>query len=218
LQSFTRFVAIALIAVCLTVPAGAAQDTTPMVDPGAWLQRYLAGFGSFQAEFRQLSSNPTGDRTQESGGTLYLQKPGRFRWDYRQPNEQLIVCDGERVWLYDVELEQVTVKKLDESLSTTPALLLAGKSSITDSFTVAGLGNRDGIEWLQLTPRRTDTDFVEFLLGFTGGELKVMELKDKLQQSTRIEFSRIRRNPQLAAALFTFVPPPGVDVIGAPQG
>jgi outer membrane lipoprotein carrier protein len=189
-----------------------------MVDPGAWLQRYLEGFGSFQAEFRQLSSNPARDRTQESGGTLYLQKPGRFRWEYRQPNEQLIVCDGEKVWLYDVELEQVTVKKLDESLSTTPALLLAGRSSITDSFNVTGLGNRDSIEWLQLTPRRADTDFVEFRLGFTGGELKVMELKDKLQQSTRIEFSRIRRNPHLAAALFTFVPPPGVDVIGAPRG
>jgi outer membrane lipoprotein carrier protein len=218
LQLLTRFVAVALIAFSMAVPATAAQEGTPMVDPGAWLQRYLAGFGSFQAEFRQLSSNPSGDRTRESGGTLYLQKPGRFRWDYRQPNEQLIVCDGEKVWLYDVELEQVTVKKLDESLSTTPALLLAGKASITDSFTVVGLGSRDSIEWLQLTPRRADTDFVEFRLGFTGGELKVMELKDKLQQSTRIEFSGVRRNPQLAAGLFTFVPPPGVDVIGAPHG
>ena len=209
---------MALVAYSLAVPAGAAQEGAPMVDPGAWLQRYLEGFGSFQADFRQLSSNSAGDRTQESGGTLYLQKPGRFRWDYRRPSEQLIVSDGEKVWLYDVELEQVTVKKLDESLSTTPALLLAGKSGITDSFTVTGLGNRDGIEWLQLAPRRTDTDFVEFRLGFSGGELKVMELKDKLQQSTRIEFSGIRRNPQLAAGLFTFVPPPGVDVIGAPHG
>lgn len=216
--SLTRLAALPLIVIAMSVPAGAAQEGTPIVDPGTWLKHYLEGFGSFQAEFRQLSSNPTGDRTQESGGTLYLQKPGRFRWDYRQPNEQLIVCDGEKVWLYDVELEQVTIKKLDESLSTTPALLLAGKSSITDSFTVAGLGNRDGVEWLQLTPRRADTDFVEFRLGFAGGELRVMELKDKLQQSTRIEFSRIRRNPQLAAGLFTFVPPPGVDVIGAPHG
>jgi len=202
----------------MTVPAGATQQAAPMVDAGAWLQRYLEGFASFQADFRQLSSNSAGDRTTESGGTLYLQKPGRFRWDYRKPDEQLIVSDGEKVWLYDVQLEQVTVKTLDESLSTTPALLLAGKSTITDGFTVTGLGNRDGIDWLQLTPKRSDTDFVEFRLGFASGELKVMELKDKLQQSTRIEFSHVRRNPQLAAGLFTFVPPAGVDVIGAPRG
>jgi outer membrane lipoprotein carrier protein len=218
LHSSTRLGAITLIAFCMSVPAGAVQQATPMVDPGAWLQHYLEGFGSFQAEFRQLSSNSAGDRTTESAGTLYLQKPGRFRWDYRKPDEQLIVSDGAKVWLYDVQLEQVTVKTLDESLSTTPALLLAGRSTITNGFTVIGLGNRAGIDWLQLTPKRTDTDFVEFRLGFASGELKVMELKDKLQQSTRIEFSRIRRNPQLAAGLFTFVPPAGVDVIGAPRG
>ena len=182
------------------------------------MQGYLSGFTSFQAEFRQLSSSAAGDRTQESSGTLYLQKPGRFRWDYRQPSRQLIVSDGQKVWLYDVDLEQVTIKSLDESLSLTPASLLAGKANIRDSFEVTRLGSREGVDWLQLTPRRADTDFLEFRLGFSRGDLKVMELKDKLQQSTRIEFSGVRRNPHLAGELFTFVPPPGVDVIGAPHG
>lgn len=217
-----RAIAGAVVAACTLLAAvalaGANREAAPAGDAGAWLQDYLAGFTSFQAEFRQLSSNATGDRAQESSGTLYLQKPGRFRWDYRQPSQQLIVCDGQKVWLYDVDLEQVTIKALDESLSITPASLLAGKANIRDSFEVTRLGSREGVDWLQLTPRQADTDFLEFRLGFSGGELRFMELRDKLQQSTRIEFSGVRRNPRLAGDLFTFVPPPGVDVIGAPHG
>jgi len=206
-----------VVAVAATPFAFSANDAPRSAEAGQWLQNYLAGFTSFQADFHQRSSNAAGDRTQESSGTLYLQKPGRFRWDYKEPDHQLIVSDGAKIWLYDVDLEQVTVKTVDDSLSTTPALLLAGKSSITDSFDVTRIGSREGIDWLQLVPRRNDTDFVELRLGFGAGELKLMELKDKLQQSTRIEFSSIRRNPRLAGDLFTFVPPPGVDVIGAPR-
>jgi len=218
LKLITRSILIALVGLFAIPFARSVDEAAHSAEAGAWLQKYLAGFGSFQADFRQRSSNSTGDRTQESSGTLYLQKPGRFRWDYREPNHQLIVSDGAKIWLYDVELEQVTVKTVDESLSMTPALLLAGKSNITDSFDVTRVGNREGIDWLELIPRRTDTDFVQLRLGFGNGELKLMELKDKLQQSTRIEFSDIRRNPRLAGDLFTFVPPPGVDVIGAPHG
>jgi len=217
LQSVTRVILIAISALLVTSLARSADEAAHSSEAGAWLQNYLAGFGSFQADFSQRSSNASGDRTVESAGTLYLQKPGRFRWDYRTPTRQLIVSDGTKIWLYDMDLEQVTVKTVDDSLSMTPALLLAGKSSITDSFDVTRIGSREGIDWLQLVPRRNDTDFVELRLGFGGGELKQMELKDKLQQSTRIEFSSIRRNPRLAADLFTFVPPPGVDVIGAPR-
>jgi chaperone LolA len=155
-----------------------------------------------------------GDAVEKASGRLYLQKPGRFRWDYREPNEQLIVSDGVNVWLFDKELEQVTVKAIDESLATTPALLLAGKSSVAASFTISAAGSRDDIDWILLVPKRTDTDFVEFRLGFTRGELRAMELKDKLQQTTRIEFSELQRNARLTSELFTFKPPAGVDVIG----
>jgi outer membrane lipoprotein carrier protein len=108
----------------------------------------------------------------------------------------------------------VTVKAIDESLATTPALLLAGKSSVAESFTISDAGSRDGIDWIRLVPKRADTDFVVFRLGFMRGELGAMELKDKLQQTTRIEFSDLQRNARLASDLFTFKPPAGVDVIG----
>jgi outer membrane lipoprotein carrier protein len=193
------------------VPAGrAAQDDNST----QFLEHYLQGLTSLQANFRQVSTVAGGDATEHAAGRVYLQKPGRFRWDYRQPSEQLIVSDGTNVWLFDKELEQVTVKPIDESLTTTPALLLAGKASASESFAISDAGSQDGIDWILLVPKRTDTDFVEFRLGFTRGELRVMELKDKLQQSTRIEFSDVERNARLAGELFTFKPPEGVDVIG----
>ncbi|HSC06342.1 MAG TPA: outer membrane lipoprotein chaperone LolA [Steroidobacteraceae bacterium] len=201
---------IIALSVFASIPAGAVPDQ----DPAPFLERYLQGLTSLRADFTQVSSVAGGDTVEKASGRLYLQKPGRFRWDYRQPNEQLIVSDGSNVWLFDKELEQVTVKPIDESLATTPALLLAGKSSVAESFTISGAGSRDGVDWILLVPKRTDTDFVEFRLGFAGGELRAMELKDKLQQATRIEFSDVQRNTRLASDLFTFKPPVGVDVIG----
>lgn len=183
-------------------------------EPAQFLERYLQGLTSLRADFKQVSTVAGGDAVEKASGRLYLQKPGRFRWDYREPNEQLIVSDGVNVWLFDKELEQVTVKAIDESLATTPALLLAGKSSVAESFTISAAGARDDIDWILLVPKRTDTDFVEFRLGFTRGELRAMELKDKLQQTTRIEFSELQRNARLTSELFTFKPPAGVDVIG----
>lgn len=182
-----------------------------------FLERYLQGLTSLRADFRQVSTVAGGDAVEKASGRMYLQKPGRFRWDYREPNEQLIVSDGVNVWLFDQELEQVTVKPIDESLATTPALLLAGKSSVSESFDISDGGSRDGIDWIALAPKRPDTDFVEFRLGFAGGELRAMELKDKLQQTTRIDFSDVERNARLAGDLFTFKPPAGVDVIGTPR-
>ena len=195
----------------ITAPLGnAAQpDSSAQV-----LERYLQGLTTLRAQFQQVSTVAGGDAAEKASGRLYLQKPGRFRWDYREPNEQVIVSDGLNVWLFDKELEQVTVKPIDESLSTTPALLLAGKASVAESFDISDAGSRDGIDWIRLVPKRTDTDFVEFRLGFAGGELRAMELKDKLQQTTLIEFSDVERNARLAGDLFTFKPPDGVDVIG----
>ena len=190
--------------------AHAVEDHTS----AQFLERYLQGLTSLQADFRQVSTVAGGDAAEKAAGRLYLQKPGRFRWDYREPNEQLIVSDGTNVWLFDQELEQVTVKPIDESLATTPALLLAGKAGVVESFTVSDAGTREGIDWILLVPKRADTDFLEFRLGFVHGELRAMELKDKLQQNTHIEFSDVKRNARLGAELFTFKPPDGVDVIG----
>jgi outer membrane lipoprotein carrier protein len=206
-----RTLAIAAVAFLMNAPLSAqrADDAAAQA-----LERYLQGLTSLRADFRQASTVAGGDAVEKAAGRLYLQKPGRFRWDYRQPNEQLIVSDGVNVWLFDKELEQVTVKPIDESLATTPALLLAGRSSVAESFSISDAGSRDGIDWTLLVPKRADTDFVEFRLGFVRGELRAMELKDKLQQTTRIEFSNVERNARLAADLFAFEPPAGVDVIG----
>ncbi len=209
---------LTLLLVALSLASAAPASKAARADTSAqFLERYLRGLSSLQADFRQVSTVAGGDAAEEAFGRLYLQKPGRFRWDYRQPSEQLIVSDGVNLWLFDRELEQVTVKPIDESLATTPALLLAGKSSVSDSFTISEAGSRDGVDWILLQPKRADTDFVEFRLGFASGELRAMELKDKLQQTTRIEFSQLERNARLAGELFVFTPPDGVDVIGTPR-
>jgi outer membrane lipoprotein carrier protein len=203
--------ALSLVAISVFVNVATGATTT---GPAPFLERYLQGLTSLRADFTQVSTVAGGDTVEKASGRLYLQKPGRFRWDYRQPSEQLIVSDGSNVWLFDKELEQVTVKPIDESLATTPALLLAGRSSVAESFTISEGGSHDGIDWILLVPKRADTDFVEFRLGFSGGELRAMELKDKLQQATHIEFSDVQRNAPLASDLFNFKPPVGVDVIG----
>ncbi|HEY4646154.1 MAG TPA: outer membrane lipoprotein chaperone LolA [Steroidobacteraceae bacterium] len=214
-MSRASLIAVAAVACFAALPA---SSTTPRDAESAQnLERYLAGLTSLQAGFHQISTIAGGDEAEEATGRLYLQKPGRFRWDYLEPNAQLIVSDGVNLWLYDQELDQVTVKPIDESLAMTPALLLAGKASVSEGFTISDAGSQAGIDWVRLVPKRADTDFVEFRLGFVRGELRTMELKDKLQQTTRIEFSDVKRNARLANSLFEFSPPAGVDVIGTPR-
>jgi outer membrane lipoprotein carrier protein len=181
------------------------------------LQRYLGGLISFEAQFRQTITAPDAHLAEESSGRFYLQKPGRMRWDYVQPNEQVIVSDGVNLWLYDKDLQQVTVKSIDAQLTATPAMLLAGKQNVAESFAVADGDARGGLQWIRLVPKHDDTDYVAIELGFAGEELRAMELRDKLGQTTRIEFSSVKRNPLLAGSLFHFKPPPGADVIGKPR-
>jgi outer membrane lipoprotein carrier protein len=154
---------------------------------------------------------------EHASGTLYLEKPNRFRWDYETGVKQLIVADGRKLWLYDQELDQVTVRALGQSLAGTPAMLLAGTGRVQDSFRISDLGSYEGYDWVRLLPKTPDTDFREIRLGFAGRELARMTLKDKLGQSTELAFQGLERNPRLDPALFRFVPPPGVDVIGHPD-
>lgn len=179
----------------------------------ARVERAVAQLASVRAEFVQELVDPRTQAVQRAEGTLSLQKPGRFRWDYSQPR-QLIVSDGTKLWLYDPDLEQVTVRRVRDTLSQTPAMLLSGQSRIRDEFEVRDAGSADGLDWVRLLPKSPDADFRELRLAFTGDALRRMEFEDKLNQLTRITLSRIERNARLDAALFRFVPPPGVDVIG----
>ena len=213
----TRYIAIGrtLVALCfavLTCPAFAAAS-----DEGAQrVERFIANLQTLQADFKQSLTDSKGQVTDRSSGTLAIQRPNRFRWDYREPHEQLIVADGTQIWLYDADLEQVTVRRLDTSLSATPAMLLSGEGKLGDNFNVTESSRDANAEWVMMEPKRSDTDFKWVRLGFGGETLKFMQLADKLGQITTLEFLNVQRNATLDASRFKFTPPPGADVIGEP--
>lgn len=193
---------------------------TPTTDAAAALrvETYLGKLTGLRAEFRQTVTDARGRVLERAEGTMALARPGKFRWDYRVP-EQLIVSDGVTVWLYDVELEQVTVRAAGDALAGTPAMLLAGEGDLDGDFEITDAGQQHGLDWSRLTPRRPDSDFREVRLGFAGRELRRMTLFDRLGQTTELEFLEVVRNPRFDESLFTFKPPPGVDVVGrAPVG
>jgi outer membrane lipoprotein carrier protein len=178
------------------------------------VETFLQGLDGLQAQFKQVLTDRNGQTVDEASGTLAISRPDRFRWDYRQPYQQVIVADGTRIWIYDSDLEQVTVRKLDETLSATPAMLLSGRSNLADNFNVTQVSHEGSIDWVKMEPKRDDTDFKWVRLGFEGALLKSMQLADKLGQTTSLEFSKLERNPPLDPSRFTFTVPPGADVIG----
>lgn len=206
------FAAALALASLVMLPNAVAEPAAERVD------RYLSGLQSLRGSFRQEIVDATGQVREVAEGTLALQKPGRFRWDYRSPSPQLLVSDGRTIWLYDEELEQVTVRKAGDTLTATPASLLSGRDKASDRFTVVPGESREGLEWFTLTPRIEDTDFREVRLGFSGDALLRMELEDRLGQTTRIAFSDLQPNVKLPPDLFSFDPPPGVDVVGSADG
>lgn len=182
------------------------------------VERFLHGLEGLRAQFVQRLTDRAGQITDESKGTLAIKRPNRFRWDYVDPHEQTIVADGSRVWLYDADLQQVTVRALDDTLSATPAMLLSGESRLADNFTATQSTQENGVYWVRLEPRRRDTDFKWIRLGFAAEDLRFMQLADKLGQTTTLEFSGIERNPPLDPSRFVFTIPPGADVIGDSSG
>jgi outer membrane lipoprotein carrier protein len=178
------------------------------------VEKYLSGLATWSADFTQTIDDGHGKVTRSAAGKLYLQKPGRFRWDYSEPSEQLILADGKKIWFYDKDLQQANVRDMDASLANTPAVLLSGGGSVSSQFDVTALPPSDGLEWYQLIPKHTDTDFQLVRIGFRKGELASMFLADKLNQVTQLTFTNSKRNAKFTPDLFSFVPPKGVDVIG----
>jgi outer membrane lipoprotein carrier protein len=206
---------LALIAV---LPLAAAADTSADLAAARRLESALEGLSGFRAEFRQTVTDVRGQEIESAEGTVVLARPGRFRWDYRVP-EQVIVSDGVTVWFHDIGLEQVTIRSAAETLQGTPAMLLSGDGDLRAEFVIGDGGSEDGIAWSRLTPRGDEGDFRELRVGIAAGELRRMTLLDRLGQSTRLEFERIERNPRLEKSTFSFTPPPGVDVVGrSPAG
>lgn len=203
-----------LAALAVAAHADAAADAAAVLR----VQSVLGDLSSLRAEFRQTVTDASGQVIETATGTMSFARPGRFRWDYRVP-EQLIVSDGTTIWFHDIGLEQVTIRAAAETIAGTPAMLLAGEGDLQAEFEIADGGMDDGLAWSHLTPRRVDADFRTLRLGFAGGELRRMILLDRLGQTTELSFERVERNPRLEASQFTFTPPPGVDVVGrAPPG
>lgn len=203
--SLSRF----LLFFIFTAPLAAHADATDK------LKSFIASTRSGQADFTQVVLDKNGKKIQSASGAMQFVRPGKFRWTYQKPYEQLIVGDGEKFWLYDVDLNQVTVKKLDAALGSSPAALLSGSNEIERSFTLKDTGNRDGMDWLQALPKAKDTNFEKILMAFDAqSDLTIMELYDAFGQKTVLRFSNMLRNPLLSPQQFKFVPPKGADVLG----
>jgi outer membrane lipoprotein carrier protein len=179
--------------------------------------RFLSTTQSARAAFEQKVYSRNAKLVQESKGTLAFLRPGKFRWSYEKPYAQLIVGDGTRVWVYDEDLRQVTVKRVDQALTSTPAALLAGDNEVLRSFKLSERAVKDGLEWLEAIPKDKEGGFDRIRLGFGPSGPEVMELSDSFGQLTVLRLSAFERNPKLDPGLFRFVPPKGVDVVGDVQ-
>lgn len=204
------FVTALILAPILALASLAARGADPHVTLAAFSQ----GLRGLEGRFSQQVFDADGRRTEDSRGTLALAVPRQFRWEYDVPFPQLIVADGSKVWIYDPDLEQVQVRPQGAEEQQSPLMALVDPAELDRQFTVADGGERDGLSWVELTPRGEDAPFSRARLGFSGGALARMEMTDSLGQRTEIAFSGWQRNPAFGAATFRFAPPPGVDVIG----
>jgi outer membrane lipoprotein carrier protein len=206
IRKWQMMVLILMLGLILVAPSWAITPTS--------VQRYFQDLQTLRADFIQRVFDEQARIVQTSSGRMLMRKPNQFRWDYQTPAEQIIVADGERVWAYDVDLEQVTVRRLDQALGSTPLALLSGAEPIEESFTVGPAQRRDGLDWYELTPREPQPEFRALRVVFKSDLLVSLELEDHFGQRTRLDFQNLERNPDLDPALLRFTPPPGVDVVG----
>ena len=178
------------------------------------LKSFLNQTHSLKGQFTQTVLNRNGNQIQSASGQMQFSRPGKFHWAYEKPYVQLIVGDGVKVWMYDPDLNQVTIKKLGQALGSTPAALLAGSGEIEQNFQLTSAGRSNGIDWVEAQPKSKDGGFDSFRIGFKAGQLEAMELHDHFGQTTVIRFSGLERNPKLPASQFVFIPPKGADIVG----
>jgi len=177
------------------------------------LRAFLTQTSSARGEFVQRVSGRSGGTQPVSSGRFVFQRPGKFRWTYDKPYEQVIVADGSRLVLFDRDLNQVTIRKLGTALPSSPASILFGSNDFEKEFDVVDAGARDGLEWVQAKPRAKDTTFERIEIGFRDGLPQAMRLADNFGQVTQLTFSKVERNPKLDGQSFQFTPPKGADVL-----
>jgi outer membrane lipoprotein carrier protein len=176
---------------------------------------FVAGTKAARGEFTQTQQrkSATGKTSPVSSGTFVFARPGKFIWTYRKPYEQVLQADGETMYIYDKDLNQVTTRKLGNALGSSPAAILFGSNDLEKNFTLADAGTRDGLEWLTATPKAKDTTFAEIGIGLKDGVPQAMELKDAFGQTSVLKFTSFQRNPSLGATHFKFEVPKGADVV-----
>ncbi|MCC6922294.1 MAG: outer membrane lipoprotein chaperone LolA [Nitrosomonas sp.] len=178
------------------------------------LKLFIQQTQTVQAHFSQALADRNARIIQRSSGIMQFERPDKFRWIYKTPYEQSIIGDGEKVWFYDHDLNQVTVREFNIAIGSSPAALLAGSGTIEENFALVNLGKQEEIEWLEATPKNKDSTFEFIQMGFSQqGELQFMALRDNFGQTTYLTFSELNKNPKLPDDAFRFVPPEGVDII-----
>lgn len=206
---------LAAFAVLATLGAGATLPTTAHAADSAiaQLRRFTSETQSATGHFTQQLIKQDGSTAKPASGDFAFARPGRFRWEIRKPYEQLIITDGAKLWFYDKDLEQVTVRKATETIGATPAALLFGSGDLDGAFELSEITGRDGLQSVEAKPRTPDSGFEKIVIGMRDGLPVSMEVRDAFGQVNRFGFESIERNPRIAADAFTFTPPPGVDVI-----
>ncbi|MBI3716439.1 MAG: outer membrane lipoprotein chaperone LolA [Betaproteobacteria bacterium] len=202
MQTFSRVVLLLVMWATLQARADVLAD----------FRTFMNATQSGRSEFVQTVTDAKGRETQKAKGTFVFVRPGKFHFHYEQPAQE-IIGDGVKVWLYDRDLAQVTVRKFEKSFSSTPAAILAGKSDIEASFTLVAGGEQDGLQWLNAEPKSKDAGIEKIRLGFSANQLAAMELIDAFGNRTRMQFQKFDRNPRIDPKEFTFTAPKGVDVV-----
>lgn len=197
----------------LTVVVALFAFMAPAQAEGEAVLKALFSYKTMKADFTQEILDQNRNVQQQMRGRLVIQRPGKFRWNYQAPYEQEIVADGKKVWLYDVDLEQVTVKPQDQALAGSPASLLSTHSKLEDEFKVRTLQRNDGLQWFELTPKAKESGFEHILLGLKQKQLYRLEIRDGFGQQTDVQFENVQTNTPVAAETFAFSIPKGVDVI-----
>ena len=177
------------------------------------LREFIENTRGAKAEFTQTVSARSGRKPQTSSGSFVFSRPGKFRWIYDKPYYQLLVSDGEKLWIHDRDLNQVTVKRIGKALGSSPAALLAGDNAFEKNFSVKNAESAEELEWIEATPNQPDGSFEWVRIGFRDNLPRAMELRDNFGQTTRLTFAALQANPALDAGLFRFTPPPGADVV-----
>ena len=217
-QSFLPYMPVAwpvawravLIAWLLALSSLSVHAASPGMEA---FERFFNEINTFEARFGQVVLDDNLTPVDDGQGTVWIKRPGLFRWNYAPPDAQEIVGDGERVWLHDIDLEQVTVRNQADALGRTPAILLAGSADLASTYAIEDIGTQGEVDWVNLIPEDPESGFTEVRIGFEDRRLRLMELIDTLDQRTRISFVDLKENLPLADEIFEFVPPVGIDII-----